>query len=69
MGLTGRVHGYLAMSSQLEPQLKYRYQFKLEAKRPGVFEDNESKAMVQSYINELLGVKEKPRENEKRSQL
>lgn len=47
--------------------MKYKYQFRLEAKKPGTLGDKESKSMVQSYINELLGVKDKPREKERYS--
>ena len=47
------------MTSQEEPQLKYSYRFRVEAKKPGVFDDEKQKAEVQSYIKELLGVKEK----------
>jgi len=50
------------MSSDKEPQLKYTYRFRVEAKQPTAFEEDESKAEVQSYINELLGLKEKARE-------
>ena len=50
------------MSSQDEPQLKYNYRFKLEAKMPDKFDDEASRSEVQSYINELLGVREKPRD-------
>jgi hypothetical protein len=60
MGLTGRGRESSALSSQEEPQLKYSYRFRVEAKKTGVFDDEESKAEVQSYINELLGVEEKP---------
>jgi len=49
------------LTSQEEPQLKYSYRFRLEASKPGEFDD-ESKGEVQSYINELLGVSQKPRE-------
>jgi hypothetical protein len=49
------------MSSMEEPRLKYRYQYKQEAKAQSVFDDDASKTEIQSYINELLGVKEKPR--------
>jgi len=50
------------MSSDTETQLKYTYRFRLEAKKPDAFDDQETKAEVQSYINELLGVKDEPRE-------
>lgn len=50
------------MSSQEEPQLKYSYRYRLEAKKSSGFDDDESRAEVQSYINELLGMKDKPRE-------
>ena len=49
------------MSSQDEPQ-KYSYKFRLEAKNQTAFENDALKGEVQSYINELLGVKDKPRE-------
>jgi len=54
------------MSSESEPQLKYSYRFRLEAKTQ-VFDDDKSNAEVQSYINELLGVKEKLQEKERYS--
>jgi hypothetical protein len=50
------------MSSDNEPQLKYSYRFRVEAKDLTPFEDEESKAEVQSYINELLGLRERSRE-------
>jgi len=50
------------MYSDNETQLKYSYRFRLEAKNQGPFEEEQSKAEVQSYIKELLGVKDKPRE-------
>ena len=50
------------MSSDTETQLKYSYRFRVEAKPVAVFDEEESKAEVQSYINELLGVKDRPRE-------
>jgi len=59
MGLTGRNTESPALSSQEEPQLKYSYRYRVEAKNPGVYDDPEAKAEVQSYINELLGVREK----------
>jgi protoporphyrinogen oxidase len=62
MGLTGRGSDSSALTSQEEPQLKYSYRFRVEAKRQDAFDDEESKAEVQSYINELLGVSDKPRE-------
>jgi len=61
MGLTGRGCESTAMSSQDEPQ-KYSYKFRLEAKNQTAFENDALKGEVQSYINELLGVKDKPRE-------
>jgi len=61
MGLTGRGKDSPALTSQEEPQLKYSYRFRLEASKPGEYDD-ESKGEVQSYINELLGVSQKPRE-------
>ena len=60
MGLTGRDCITPALSSQDPLQLKYSYRFRLEAKPRGVFEDEKLKAEVQSYISELLGVKDKP---------
>jgi hypothetical protein len=60
MGLTGRGTESPALNSQEEPQLKYSYRFRVEAKKSGAFDDAESRAEVQSYINELLGVKDKP---------
>jgi hypothetical protein len=62
MGLTGRDSDSIALSAQDEPQLKYTYRFRVEAKNPVVFDEETSRAEVQSYINELLGVKDKPRE-------
>jgi hypothetical protein len=62
MGLTDRGFLYRALSSQDEPKLKYSYKFRLEAKSPGVFDEDTTRAEVQSYINELLGFKDKPRE-------
>jgi hypothetical protein len=62
MGLTGRECGYYALSSQEEPQLKYNYKFRLEAKDPTPFDDETSKSEVQAYINELLGLKGNSRE-------
>jgi len=59
MGLTPRKTDSIVLSSQEEPQLKYSYRFRVEAKKPGVFDDAEMKAEVQTYINELLGIKEK----------
>ena len=61
MGLTGRGTDCLAMSSQEEPQLKYSYRFRVEARNLSEDDDPESKAEVQSYIKELLGVKDRPR--------
>jgi hypothetical protein len=62
MGLTGRVSDSSALTSQEEPQLRYTYRFRVEAKKTDPFDDAESRAEVQSYINDLLGVKEKLRE-------
>jgi hypothetical protein len=45
------------MSSDEEPKLKYSYRFRVEAKQPEVFDNETEKAEVQSYINELLGLK------------
>ena len=59
MGLTGRGNDWAAMTSQEEPQLKYSYRFRVEARKPREFDDPETKAEVQSYINDLLGVREK----------
>jgi len=50
------------MSSESETQLKYSYRFRLEAKVPTTFDDETSKAEVQSYINDLLGLKGNTRE-------
>jgi len=55
------------MSSDSEPQLKYSYRFRVEAKAQAVFDEEKSNAEVQSYINELLGVKEKPQAKERYS--
>ena len=60
MGLTGRGLASFALSNQ-EQTPKYTYKFRLEAKTPAAFDDEASKAEVQSYINELLGVKDKPK--------
>ena len=65
MGLTGRVHVSSAMTSQEEPQLKYSYRFRLEAKKTEDLNDEEARSEVQSYINELLGVREKTREGDR----
>jgi len=62
MGLTGREWYDFALTSQEEPQLKYSYRFRVEAKKSDAFDDPESRAEVQSYINELLGLKDQPRE-------
>jgi len=48
------------MSSQEEPRLRYSYKFRLDANMPAVFDDDETKTEIQSYINDLLGVREKP---------
>jgi hypothetical protein len=66
MGLTDTDYHSPALSTQDEPQLKYSYRFRIEAKQPDVFDEVESKAEVQSYINELLGFKEKPKEKDQR---
>jgi len=50
------------MSSDNETQLKYSYKFRQEAKDLAISDDEETKAEVQSYINELLGVKGNSRE-------
>jgi len=50
------------LSSQDEPQQKYSYRYRIEAKSPAVFDEDKSRAEVQTYINELLGVKDRPRE-------
>jgi len=50
------------MSSQDEPQQKYSYKFRLEAKNQIDFENDALKGEVQSYINELLGLKGNSRE-------
>jgi len=65
MGLTGGGQESHLLTSEQEPQLKYKYQFRLEAKQAGAFDNGESNAAVQSYINELLGVKDKPREKDR----
>ncbi len=44
------------MSTQ-ETQQKYSYTFRLEARKPGWDKEGPSKAEVQAYINEVLGVK------------
>ena len=67
MGLTGRALTRPAMASQDEPQLKYTYRFRVEAKQPEVFDEDTSKAEVQLYINELLGLKEGSRDKERTS--
>ena len=59
MGLTGRTGEQFAMSSQEETQLRYSYRFRQDARSPGVFSEEEAKTEVQSYINELLGIKDK----------
>ncbi len=64
MGLTGRGNDCPVMTSQEEPQLKYSYRFRVEARKQTEFDDPEAKAEVQSYIKELLGVKEKSRGKE-----
>jgi hypothetical protein len=51
------------LNSEDDPQPKYAYRLRLEAKKSGVFDEETTKAEVQSYINELLGVKDRPREN------
>jgi len=48
------------MISQEEPRLRYSYRFRLEASTPAVFDADETKTEIQSYINDLLGVREKP---------
>ena len=53
--------------SEQEPRLRYRYQFKLDAKGPMAFTDEESKAEVQSYINDLLGLKDQASSRERDS--
>jgi len=53
------------MTSQEEPQLKYSYRFRLEAKKTEDLNDEEARSEVQSYINELLGVREKTREGDR----
>ena len=58
MGLTARGDVPFALSTQ-EQTPKYTYRFRLEAKKPTAFDDEASKSEVQSYINELLGVKDK----------
>ena len=45
------------MSSESEPQLKYTYKFRLEARKQEAFDEETSRSEVQSYINELLGVR------------
>ena len=65
MGLTGRALTRPAMASQDEPQLKYTYRFRVEAKPPSAFDEDTSKAEVQVYINELLGLKESAHEKER----
>ncbi len=44
------------MSTQ-ETQQKYSYTFRMEARKPGWDKEGPSKAEVQAYINEVLGVK------------
>jgi len=43
--------------------MKYSYKFRLEARMPAVFDEEDSKSEVQSYINELLGVKKEKSSN------
>jgi len=62
MGLTGRESNSSPLTSQEEPQLKYSYRFRVEAKKSDAFDDPGSRAEVQAYINDLLGVKENTRE-------
>ena len=67
MGLTGTADKQFAMSSDKETQLKYTYRFRVEAKEPAVFDEDESKAEIQSYINELLGLREAANEKDSKS--
>ena len=62
MGLTATIYNTPALSTEEEPKLRYTYRFRLEAKSPEVFDEDLTKAEVQSYINELLGMKDRPRE-------
>ena len=54
----------LEMSSEVEPQMKYSYKFRLEARKQEAFDEEASRTEVQSYINELLGVKDKSHEKD-----
>ena len=64
MGLTGRGTKHFALNSEdeLQPK-KYTYRLRMEAKKTDAFDDERSRAEVQSYINELLGLKERLQEN------
>jgi len=60
MGLTGWGTKHTALNPQEEPQpKKYTYRLRLEAKKTSAFDEETSRAEVQSYINDLLGVKER----------
>ena len=50
------------MSLDEEPKLKYSYRFRVEAKPQEVFDNETAKAEIQSYINELLGFKDRARD-------
>jgi len=64
MGLTGRGTKDFALNSEDEPQpKKYTYRLRMEAKKMDAFDDEKARAEVQSYINELLGVKDRLLEN------
>ncbi len=47
------------MSSQARQESKYSYKFTLEARRPGSTDLEPSKAEIQAYINEVLGITKK----------
>ena len=65
MGLTGRALTCTALTSQEETQLKYTYRYRVEAKQPTAFDEDTSKAEVQQYINELLGMKDAVHQKER----
>jgi len=60
MGLTGWETKHSALNPEEEPQpKKYTYRLRLEAKKSSAFDDETQRAEVQSYINDLLGVKDR----------
>ena len=56
--------GLLFKMSAQQSEARYSYRFTLEARRPDSGAEEPSKAEVQAYINEILGVRKDTKEKQ-----